>query len=98
VDCVKIEEQGAMLNSLSITIQQTCYTLRVDSLKELVGEGSIETTALTPPEHAKSMHDNLDGVCSGVDVPARTASLETSEEVSWIASLVCAQNIFLEKF
>jgi hypothetical protein len=61
-----------------------------------VDEGSIETAALTPPEHAKSMHDNLDGVCSGVDVPARTASLETCEEVSWIASLVCAQNIFLE--
>jgi hypothetical protein len=39
------------------------------------------------------MHANLDEVCSGIDVPARTASLETSEEESsWIASLVCAEN------
>ncbi|GJN30190.1 hypothetical protein PR202_gb18478 [Eleusine coracana subsp. coracana] len=43
VGCVKNEEQRAMLNSLSITIQQTCYTLRVVSLKELVNEGSIQT-------------------------------------------------------
>lgn len=93
VDCIEIEQQRAMLNSLSITIQQTCYTLRVVSLKELVDEGSIETSALTPPEYAKTMHENLDEVCSGIDAPARTASLETSEEVSsWIASLVCAQN------
>lgn len=93
VDCIEIEEQRAMLNSLSITIQQTCYTLRVVSLKELVDEGSIETSALTPPEYDKSMHENIDEVCSGIGVPARTASLETSEEVSsWIASLVCAQN------
>ena len=49
--------------------------------------------ALSPPEYAKNMHENLDELCSGIDVPARTASLETSEEVSsWIASLVCAQN------
>jgi hypothetical protein len=27
VDCIEIEQQRAMLNSLSITIQQTCYTL-----------------------------------------------------------------------
>jgi hypothetical protein len=49
--------------------------------------------ALSPPEYAKNMHANLDEVCSGIDVPARTASLETSEEESsWIASLVCAEN------
>uniref|UniRef100_A0A0A9DCL6 PB1 domain-containing protein n=1 Tax=Arundo donax TaxID=35708 RepID=A0A0A9DCL6_ARUDO len=83
-----------MLNSLSMTIQQTCYTLRVVSLKELVHEGSFETSALTAPEfHAKSMHENLDGLCSGIDTPARTTSLEASEEVSsWIARLVDAQN------
>ncbi|XP_062209747.1 protein NLP1-like [Phragmites australis] len=94
MDCVKSEEQRSMLNSLSITIQQTCYTLRVVSLKELVDEGSFETSALTPPEcYAKSMHENLDELCSGTDVPARTTSLEASEEVSsWIASLVDAQN------
>lgn len=94
VGCVKNEEQRAMLNSLSITIQQTCYTLRVVNLKELVNEGSIETGVLTPPEfYAKSMHENMDEICSGIDVPARTTSLETSEEVSsWIASLVDAQN------
>ncbi|KAK3148469.1 hypothetical protein QOZ80_3BG0295460 [Eleusine coracana subsp. coracana] len=99
VGCVKNEEQRAMLNSLSITIQQTCYTLRVVSLKELVNEGSIQTGALTPPEfYAKSMHENLDEICSGVDVPARTTSLETSEEVSsWIASLVDAQNKGVEE-
>ncbi|KAL6645402.1 hypothetical protein ACP70R_017010 [Stipagrostis hirtigluma subsp. patula] len=87
VDCLESEEQRAMLNSLSITIQQTCYTLRVVSLKELVNEESFETSALTPPEfYAKSMHENL---CSGVDVLARTTSLEASEEVSsWIPSLV----------
>uniref|UniRef100_A0A0A9DFF7 Uncharacterized protein n=1 Tax=Arundo donax TaxID=35708 RepID=A0A0A9DFF7_ARUDO len=94
VNCVESEEQRAMLNSLSMTIQQTCYTLRVISLKELVHEGSFETRALTPPEfYAKSMHENLDELCSGIDVPARTTSLEASEEVSsWIASLVDAQN------
>ncbi|TVU48492.1 hypothetical protein EJB05_08130 [Eragrostis curvula] len=94
VDCVENEDQRATLNSLSITIQQTCYTLRVVSLKELVNEGSIETSFITPPEfYAKSMHENLDELSSGVDVPARTTSLETSEEVSsWIASLVDAQN------
>ncbi|GJN09200.1 hypothetical protein PR202_ga27183 [Eleusine coracana subsp. coracana] len=78
---------------------KTCYTLRVVSLKELVNEGSIQTGALTPPEfYAKSMHENLDEICSGVDVPARTTSLETSEEVSsWIASLVDAQNKGVEE-
>jgi hypothetical protein len=94
VECVENEEQRAILNSLSVTIQQTCYALRVVSLKELVDEGSIETSLLTPPElYAKSLRENMHGLCSGVDVPARTTSLETSEEVSsWIASLVDAQN------
>jgi hypothetical protein len=93
-DCIENEKQRAMLNSLSVTIQQTCYTLRVVSLKELVDEGSIETGVLTSPGiYAKPMHENLDEICSGVDVPARTTSLGTSEEVSsWIASLVDAQN------
>jgi len=50
-------------------------------------------TCTVSPEYAKNMHANLDEVCSGIDVPARTASLETSEEESsWIASLVCAEN------
>lgn len=93
VYCVESEEQRAMLNSLSVTIQQTCYTLRVVSLKELVDEGSFETRAPTPPEYTKTVHENLDEVCSGIDVPARTTLPETSEEESsWIASLVCAQN------
>jgi hypothetical protein len=94
VECVENEEQRAMLNSLSVTIQQTCHALRVVSLKELVDEGSIETSLLTPQEfYAKSLHENMDELCSGLDVPARTAFLETSEEVSsWIASLVDAQN------
>ncbi|WVZ55328.1 hypothetical protein U9M48_006000 [Paspalum notatum var. saurae] len=92
VDCVESEEQRAMLNSLSITIQQTCYTLRVVSLKELVDEGSLETSALTPPEYTRTMHENLDEVCSGIDAPSRTTLPETSEESSWVASLVCAQN------
>nr|CAB3502125.1 unnamed protein product [Digitaria exilis] len=94
VNCTESEEQRAMLNSLSITIQQTCYTLRVVSLKELVEEGSFEASTLTPAEfYDKPMHENLDEVCSNIEVPARTTSLETSEEVSsWIASLVGAQN------
>ncbi|KAJ1298948.1 hypothetical protein BS78_01G493200 [Paspalum vaginatum] len=93
VDCVESEEQRAMLNSLSTTIQQTCYTLRVVSLKELVDEGSFQTSALTPPEYTKTMHENLDEVCSGIGVPARATLPETSEEESsWVASLVCAQN------
>ena len=94
VDCIESEEQRAMLNSLSITIQQTCYTLRVVSLKELVDEGSFETSTLTPAEfYDKPIHENLDDVCRNIEVPARTTSLETSEEVSsWIASLVDAQS------
>lgn len=94
VNCTESEEQRAMLNSLSITIQQTCYTLRVVSLKELVEEGSFEASTLTPAEfYDKPMHENLDEVCSNIEVPARTTSLETSEEVSsWVASLVGAQN------
>ncbi|CAL4912401.1 unnamed protein product [Urochloa decumbens] len=94
VDCIESEEQRAMLNSLSVTIQQTCYTLRVVSLKEMVDEGSFETSTLTPAEfYDKPIHENLDEVCSNIEVPARTTSLETSEEVSsWIASLVDAQS------
>jgi hypothetical protein len=90
-DCVENEKQRTMLNSLSVTIQQTCSTIRVVSLKELVDEGSIETSVLTSPGiYAKPMHENLDEICSGVDVPARTTSLGTS--ASWIASLMDAQN------
>ncbi|KAL6907426.1 hypothetical protein ACP4OV_002465 [Aristida adscensionis] len=94
VHCVDSEKQRAMLNSLSITIQQTCCTLRVVSLKELVNEGSLETSALTPAEfYIEPMNENLDELCSSIDVPARTTSMEASEEVSsWIASLVDAQN------
>ncbi|CAL4928861.1 unnamed protein product [Urochloa decumbens] len=94
VDCIESEEQRAMLNSLSVTIQQTCYTLRVVSLKEMVDEGSFETSTLTPEGfYDKPVRENLDEVCSNIGVPARTTSLETSEEVSsWIASLVDAQS------
>jgi len=49
-------------------------------------------TVFSSLEYAKNMHEILDDLCSGIDVPARASSLESSEEVStWIASLVCAK-------
>uniref|UniRef100_A0A0E0NP89 RWP-RK domain-containing protein n=2 Tax=Oryza TaxID=4527 RepID=A0A0E0NP89_ORYRU len=92
--CINTEEQRAMLNSLSNTIQQVCYTLRVVKPKELVNDGPFEISQPTRPEfYAKSVHEDLDELCSGINVPGRTTSLEASEEVSsWIASLVDAQN------
>uniref|UniRef100_A0A0D9VP53 RWP-RK domain-containing protein n=1 Tax=Leersia perrieri TaxID=77586 RepID=A0A0D9VP53_9ORYZ len=92
--CIKTEEQRDMLNSLSNTIQQVCYTLRVVTAKELVDDERYEVSQPTRPEfYAKSVHENLDELCSGINVPGRTASVEASEEVSsWIASLVDAQN------
>ncbi|KAF0912264.1 hypothetical protein E2562_013948 [Oryza meyeriana var. granulata] len=91
--CIKTEEQRAMLKSLSNTIQQVCYTLRVVTAKELANDGPFEVSQPTWPEfYAKSVHENLDEFCSGINVPGRTTSLEASEEVSsWIASLADAQ-------
>ncbi|KAL5209583.1 hypothetical protein ABZP36_005206 [Zizania latifolia] len=42
IKCIKIEEQRATPNSLSNTIQQVCYTLRVVTAKELVDDGPFE--------------------------------------------------------
>ncbi|KAG8073320.1 hypothetical protein GUJ93_ZPchr0006g45141 [Zizania palustris] len=94
IKCVKIEEQRAMLNSLSNTIQQVCYTLRVVNAKELVNDGSFEVSAPTLPEfNVTSVHENMDELCRGINIPGRITSLEASEEVSsWIASLVDAQH------
>ncbi|XP_040377659.1 protein NLP1 [Oryza brachyantha] len=91
--CIKTEEQRAMLNSLSNTIQQVCYTLRVVTPKELVNDEPFEVSQPTRPEfYAKSVHENLDELCSGINVPGRTTTLEASEEVSsWIAGLADAQ-------
>ncbi|KAL5218128.1 hypothetical protein ABZP36_018812 [Zizania latifolia] len=94
IKCVKIEEQRAMLNSLSNTIQQVCYTLRAVNAKELVNDGPFEVSAPTLPEfNVNSVHENLDELRCGINVPGRITSLEASEEVSsWIASLVDAQH------
>lgn len=92
-NCIKSEDQGLMLSSLSNTIQQVCCTLRVVSVKELVDDESPETNLPTPPEFYARATEKFDEICSGINVPARTTSLEASEEVSsWIASLVDVQN------
>ncbi|KAJ9542034.1 hypothetical protein OSB04_028540 [Centaurea solstitialis] len=43
VDCKEQEEQKALLNSLSIIIQNVCRSLRIVSDKELLEEGSVVT-------------------------------------------------------
>jgi hypothetical protein len=87
-NCTSSEDQGAMLNSLSSTLQQVCSTLRVASVEELANDGSPEPCLpTTPPEFNTKPVEDLD------ELPVRTTSLEASEEVSsWIASLVDVQN------
>ncbi|CAM0870494.1 unnamed protein product [Alopecurus aequalis] len=92
-NCISSEDQGAMLNSLSNTLQQVCSTLRVVGVKELANDGSPETSSPPPPEFRKKPAENLGELSCGINVPARTATVEASEEVSsWIASLVDVQN------
>ena len=92
-NCINSEDQGAMLNSLSNTLQQVCSTLRVVSVKEIANDGSPETSSPTPPEFHKKPIENLDELSCGINVPARTTTVEASEEVSsWIASLVDVQS------
>ncbi|XP_020164886.1 protein NLP1 [Aegilops tauschii subsp. strangulata] len=93
-NCINSEEQGNMLNSLSNTIQQASCTLRVVGVKELANDGSPETSSPTPPEVCDKPAEILDELhTSGINVPARTTSVDASEEVSsWIASLVDVQN------
>lgn len=92
-NCINSEEQGNMLNSLSNTIQQASCTLRVVGVKELASDGSPETSSPTPPEVCDKPTEILDELASGINIPARTTSVDASEEVSsWIASLVDVQN------
>ncbi|KAF7050909.1 hypothetical protein CFC21_059204 [Triticum aestivum] len=93
-NCINSEEQGSMLNSLSNTIQQASCTLRVVGVKELANDGSPESSSPTPPEVCDKPAEILDELhTSGINIPARTRSVDASEEVSsWIASLVDVQN------
>uniref|UniRef100_A0ACD5WTP4 Uncharacterized protein n=1 Tax=Avena sativa TaxID=4498 RepID=A0ACD5WTP4_AVESA len=93
MDCINSEDQEDMLNSLSNTLQQVCSTLRVVGVKELANDGSPETCSPVTPEFCVQPTENLDVLSCGINVPARTASVEATEEVSsWIASLVDVQN------
>lgn len=47
VNCIGIEEQKLMLNSLSITIQQVCQSLRVVTTKELENEALLQVAGST---------------------------------------------------
>ncbi|XP_051183461.1 protein NLP1 [Lolium perenne] len=92
MNCVKSEDQGDMLNSLSNTLEQVCSTLRVVGVKELANDGSPESSPPVTPEFC-GKPENLDVLSCGINVPARITSPEATEEVSsWIASLVDVQN------
>ncbi|CAL9173012.1 unnamed protein product [Musa hybrid cultivar] len=47
-NCILIEEQKRMLNSLSGTIQQVCQTLRVVTSKELADEAMLQVSETIP--------------------------------------------------
>ncbi|URD82423.1 RWP-RK domain [Musa troglodytarum] len=50
IHCIESEEQKLMLNSLSITIQQACQTLRVVTTRELEDEAMLDNNEQTPPD------------------------------------------------
>ncbi|KAM0919762.1 hypothetical protein ACQ4PT_007931 [Festuca glaucescens] len=92
MNCIKSEDQGGMLNSLSNTLEQVCSTLRVVGVKELANDGSPESSPPVTPEVC-GKPENLEVLSCGINVPARITSAEATEEVSsWIASLVDVQN------
>ncbi|KAJ6829706.1 uncharacterized protein M6B38_356750 [Iris pallida] len=50
VDCTGSEEQKSVLNSLSVTIQQVCQSLRVVTAKELVDESELQPNESLPSD------------------------------------------------
>ncbi|MQM21158.1 hypothetical protein Taro_054192 [Colocasia esculenta] len=94
MNCLKSEEQKAMLNSLSVTVQQVCQSLRVVTTKELEDEKVLQVSSQLPSNGLYRKHLGVDNGSQGgsktlmaprVDIPGSESSyitnnMEVSEE------------------
>ncbi|XP_020094190.1 protein NLP1-like [Ananas comosus] len=81
IDCIDSEEQKLMLNSLSITIQQVCKSLRVVTAKEMKDEALLEASEL---RYQDFLYDKA--------VPSGEETVGVSDDVSsWITNIMETQ-------
>ncbi|XP_058098542.1 protein NLP5-like isoform X2 [Magnolia sinica] len=100
VNCVDSEEQKGMLNSLSITIQQVCRSLRVVTDKELEDESILPINEVIPSGRMSSKHlINEDGRLNrkpSIEESSRTANFTQAQLKAHWDQVIPAGKLFLE--
>lgn len=90
--CIESEEQKLMLNSLSITIQQVCQSLRVVTAKELEDELEVDESYPSDLLFDESVSEGGQRLDDGNLISSCFPSVGTSRELpSWIANIMEVQ-------
>ncbi|KAF8406707.1 hypothetical protein HHK36_008799 [Tetracentron sinense] len=85
VDCRDTEEKRQMLNSLSLTIQRVCQSLRVITDKELEQETVFSVREVVVPSYGRPRSEEIP---NAEPTPSKGSS---QEESSWISRIVETQ-------
>lgn len=94
-NCIESEEQKLMLNSLSVTIQQVCQSLRVVTAEDLQDEVPLEVDESNPSDLL--FDEFVSEGCQRIDdrnlLSSCSPSVDVSREVpSWIANIMEVQD------